>query len=241
MTTGIPTATDTTMGMPMPTDVHALYRLMTWLSPAFPVGAFTYSHGLEWAVEDGRVRDLATLSGWVGGVVVHGAGRTDADLFREAHQAVAEGDRARFERAAEWADALRGTAEMALESANQGRAFLDCLGKSWPHPDLERWAGRPLAYPVAVALAAALNDVPLRPALTAFLHALSANLISAAVRLVPLGQTDGQKAQSALAPVIALAVDDALGRTWDDLGAAAPMIDLTSMFHETQYSRMFRS
>ncbi|MGC2855036.1 urease accessory protein UreF [Novispirillum sp. DQ9] len=227
--------------MPTPTDPASLYRLMTWLSPAFPVGAFTYSHGLEWAVEDGRVRDFATLTAWVEGVVVHGAGRTDADLFREAWQAVADGDRARFARAAEWADALRGSAEMALESANQGRAFLDCLGKAWPHPDLEAWAPRPVAYAVAVALAAALNGVPLRAALIAFLHALSANLISAAVRLVPLGQTDGQKAQAALAPVIARAVDDALARTWDDLGAAAPLIDLTSMAHETQYSRMFRS
>lgn len=229
----------------MPIEGDSLYRLMTWLSPAFPVGAFTYSHGLEWAVEDGRVKDGATLTAWVAAVVVHGAGRTDADLFREAWQAVTEGDRARFDRAAEWADALRGAAEMALESTNQGRAFLDCLGKAWPHPQLEDWAPPggpgPLAYAVAVALAAALNGVPLRPALTAFLHAQSANLVSAAVRLVPLGQTDGQKTQAALAPVVAQAVDDALARTWDDLGAAAPMIDLTSMAHETQYSRMFRS
>lgn len=229
----------------MPTDPASLYRLMTWLSPAFPVGAFTYSHGLEWAVEDGRVKDCASLTAWVEAVVVQGAGRTDADLFREAWQAVSDGDRARFDRAAAWADALRGSAEMAMESANQGRAFLDCLGKAWPHPQLHAWAPPgvlgPLAYAVAVALAAALNGVPLRPALTAFLHALAANLISAAVRLVPLGQTDGQKAQAALAPVIARAVEDALARAWDDLGAAAPMIDLTSMFHETQYSRMFRS
>jgi len=218
-----------------------LYRLMTWLSPAFPVGAFTYSHGLEWAVEEGRVRDLATLTAWVGGIVTHGAGRTDADLFREAHTAVTEGDEARFARAAEWAEALRGTAEMALESANQGRAFLDCLGKSWPHDDLATWAPRPVAYAVAVALASALHGVPLRPALTAFLHATAANLVSAAVRLVPLGQTDGQRTQAALGPVIAQAVDDALVREWDDLGGAAPLIDLTSMAHETQYSRMFRS
>lgn len=228
-------------GMPMLTDGAALYRLMTWLSPAFPVGAFTYSHGLEWAIEDGRVRDLTTLTAWVEGVVTHGAGRTDADLFREAFEAVTTGDRLRFERAAEWADALRGTAEMALESANQGRAFIDCLEKSWPHPDLATWASRPLAYALAVAVGTALHGVPLKPALTAFLHALAANLVSAAVRAVPLGQTDGQKAQAALAPLIARAVDDALARDWDDLGAAAPLIDLTSMFHETQYSRMFRS
>jgi urease accessory protein len=218
-----------------------LYRLMTWLSPAFPIGAFTYSHGLEWAVEDGRVKDLATLTAWVEGVVVFGAGRTDADLFREAFLAVEADDAKLFARAAEWADALRGTAEMAMESGNQGRAFIDCLSKSWPHPELARWTARPLAYAVAVGLACALQGVQLKPALTAFLHALSANLISAAVRLVPLGQTDGQKTQAALAPIITRAVDDALARGWEDLGGAAPLIDLTSMAHETQYSRMFRS
>lgn len=229
-------------GTPMPTDPAALYRLMTWLSPAFPVGAFTYSHGLEWAVEEGRVRDLATLSAWVDGVVRFGAGRTDADLFREAFLAVEAGDADRFARAADWADALRGTAEMALESTNQGRAFIDCLEKSWPHPDLAAWTkGRPLAYAVAVATACALHGVPLRAGLTAFLHALTANLVSAAVRVIPLGQTDGQKAQAALAPVIAAAADAALARDWDDLGGAAPLIDLCSMAHETQYSRMFRS
>lgn len=225
----------------------ALYRLMTWLSPSFPVGAFTYSHGLEVAVETGRLQDRGSLIAWVGAVITHGAGRTDADLFREVWQAVTEADHARFDRAVEMADALRGTAEMALESVNQGTAFVRILRDTWPHPDLEVWLGRletlsrPPAYAIAVAVACALHGVPLRAALTAFLHALSANLISAAVRLVPLGQTDGQAAQAALAPVVEAAVAAGLERPWDDLGAAAPMVDLCSMFHETQYTRLFRS
>jgi len=230
-----------------PEGPAALYRLMTWLSPAFPVGAFTYSHGLEWAVETGRLHDRATLIAWVEGILRHGTGRTDADLFREVWQAVTGADPVRFDRAAETADAMRGTAELALESVNQGRAFARILADAWPHPDLAGWlarletADRPPTYPVAVALACALHDVPLHEGLTAHLHALSANLISAAVRLVPLGQTDGQMAQAALAPVVASAVEAALTRDWDDLGAAAPGIDLCSMFHETQHTRLFRS
>lgn len=221
----------------------ALYRLMTWLSPSFPVGAYTYSHGLEWAVESGPVRDRATLEDWVRGVLAHGAGRSDADLFRDAW--AAEG--AALDRVIEVADAFRGTAELALETAAQGRAFLTAVQASWPHPRLDDLAARcaaldrPPAYPVAVAVAAAAHGVPLAPALTAFLHAFTANLVSAAVRLVPLGQTDGQRVQAALGPAVAAAARAALARPPEDFGAAAPMVDLFSMFHETQYTRLFRS
>jgi urease accessory protein len=225
----------------------ALYRLMTWLSPAFPVGAYTYSHGLEWAIEAGRLTDRRSLVDWLEGILLHGAGRSDADLFREVWEAVATDDAARFDRAAEMAGALRGTAELALESTHQGVAFLRVLGDTWSPPDLGRWQARLAAaggqptYPVAVALACGLGGVALDDGLTAVLHALSANLISAAVRLVPLGQTDGQAAQAAVHPIVEQAVAAALGRCWDDLGGAAPLVDLCSMFHETQYTRLFRS
>lgn len=236
------TDTTTTTTTAMITD-GALYRLMTWLSPSFPVGAYTYSHGLEWAVESGAVHDRATLEDWVRGVLAHGAGRSDADLFRDAWAAEG-GD---LDRVIEVADAFRGTAELALESAAQGRAFLTAVLASWPHPRLDDLAqrcaalDRPPAYPVAVAVAAAAHGVPLAPALTAFLHAFTANLVSAAVRLVPLGQTDGQRVQAALAPAVAEAARAALARPPEDFGAAAPRVDLFSMFHETQYTRLFRS
>ncbi|WP_404385707.1 urease accessory protein UreF [Caenispirillum salinarum] len=224
-------------------DDLGLYRLMTWLSPSFPVGAYTYLHGLEWAVETGAVHDRLTLMDWVEGVLLHGAGRTDADLFRAGHGAVGVA----LDTVVEVADALRGTAELAMESANQGRAFLTAVTASWPHPRLDDLAARcralerPPSYPVAVAVAASAHGVPLEPALTAYLHALAANLVSAAVRLVPLGQTDGQKAQAALAATVHEAASAALVRDWEDLGAAAPVVDLFSMFHETQYTRLFRS
>ncbi|WP_255448614.1 urease accessory protein UreF [Telmatospirillum sp. J64-1] len=231
----------------MSIDETGLCRLMAWLSPSFPVGAFSYSHGLEWAVEDGLVKDGAALARWVEGVVALGAGRSDAALLLAAHRAVLASDREGLDWAAERGAVLRPTAELGLESSAQGQAFLNTVRAAWPHPFLEDWAkrlkemGHPPAYPVAVGVASALAGITERAALAAFLHAFAANLVSAAVRLVPLGQTDGQRAMAALeAPVLA-AMEAALRRPLDDLGSSAPMVDWTSCRHETQYTRLFRS
>lgn len=226
---------------------HHLTLLLAWLSPSFPVGAFSYSHGIEAAVEQGFVRDRDTLVRWIGGVLEHGAGRTDAMLFAHAHAAVRAGDEAAFAWAVERADVLRASAEMALESRAQGRAFLTTIGNAWPLDGFGRWGaviagtGRPAAYAVAVALVAALAGIGVRPALAAFLHAFAANLVSAGVRLVPLGQTDGQKALAALDPLVHHAAGLALRTPIDDLGGRAVLVDWTSMIHETQYTRLFRS
>lgn len=224
-----------------------LARLMTWLSPGFPVGAFAYSHGLEYAVEDGQVTDADSLTQWVDGIVTFGAGRVDASLFRAAFEAVRDGDDVRLARVTERADVQRGSAEMALESASQGRAFLQTLLRVWPKPRLARWfdelahTGREPAYAVSVGVACALAGVPLRAALTAYLTAFAANLVSAVVRLVPLGQTDGQRAVAALEETVVAAVNAAMRRDPDDLGSAALTVDWMSMQHETQYTRIFRS
>ncbi len=225
----------------------ALYRLMTWLSPSFPVGGYSYSHGIEFAVEDGLITDRGGLTRWVEAIIVHGAGRNDATLFRAAWQAVTDDDPDMLTWAAEMADALRATPETALESTAQGQAFLDTLSAVWPDPGFRNWAkelaamDRPPAYAVAVGVAAAAAGVPLGHALIAYLHAVAANLVSAGVRLVPLGQTDGQLAQAALEAPVRAAAERALSRPLDDFGAAAPMVDWTSMKHETQYTRLFRS
>jgi len=224
-----------------------LARLMTWLSPGFPVGAFAFSHGLEHAVEHGDVGDAQSLTRWIGGILVFGAGRVDAALFRATHEAVLDGDDERLGWAVEQGEARRGTAELALESTAQGRAFLDTMLKVWPHDRLSAWrgeldqAGRKPAYPVAVGFACALADIPLRPALVAYLNAMAANLVSAAVRLAPLGQTDGQRTLAALEATVVDAAAAALRRRPDDLGAAALTVDWHSMRHETQYTRLFRS
>ena len=224
-----------------------MLRLLAWLSPSFPIGGYTYSHGVEMAVEAGFVRDRATLAGWVAHILDHGAGRSDALLFATAYRAVEAGDEPAFLWALERADAMRASSETALESSAQGTAFLSTVAAAWPLPGLERWTAlidseqRSPAHAVAVALCAALAGIPLGAALAGFLHAVAANLVSAGVRLVPLGQTDGQRALAALEPVAARCAARALTASLDDLGSAAPMVDWTSMTHETQYTRLFRS
>jgi len=226
---------------------QGFYRLMTWLSPSFPVGAFSYSHGIEFAVEGGLVSDRGTLTRWVDAIVLHGAGRNDATLFRAAWQSVTDDDPKALVWAAEMADVYRATSETALESTGQGRAFLEALTAVWPEPEITKWTkalaamDRPPAYAVTVGVAAAVAKIPLRPALIAYLHALAANLVSAGVRLVPLGQTDGQLTLAALEATVHAAANQALSRPIDDFGTTAPMLDWASMKHETQYTRLFRS
>jgi urease accessory protein len=226
---------------------NGLYRLMTWLSPAFPVGGFSYSHALEAAVEAGAVSDRDTLRAYVEAALMHGANRSDAMLFVAAWRAVAADDQNGFLWAAERAAAMRGSAELALECNAQGAAFLATVAATWPDLGIERWrdalqsAELVPAYPIAVALCAAASGVALRPALVAYLQAFSSALVTAGVKLIPLGQTDGQRVIAAQELVVEAAADAAWARPLDDLGSAAPMIDLLSMHHETQYTRLFRS
>jgi urease accessory protein len=225
-------------------DAAALYRLMAWLSPAYPTGAFSYSGGIEWAVEAGDIKDAATLRDWLAVLIAQGGGFCDAVFFAHAHRAVAQDDIAALRNVAELAAAFAPSKERYLESTAQGRAFLDTTRAAWPCDALTRFSD-PLAgvvaLPVAVAASCAGHGIALAPALHALLHANAANLISAGVRLVPLGQTDGQRVLAALAPVIAQAAVQALACGLDDVGSAAFRADLATMHHERQYTRLFRS
>lgn len=227
------------------TDKSAFLRLMAWLSPSFPVGAFGYSHGLEQAVEAGLVRDLAGTVAWLRSILLHGSGKVDGDLFLAAHAAA--GDEASLDAVVDLADAWRGSREMALESASQGAAFVLAVESAWPDPWWGGWRarlkarGRQPAYAVAVAVAASRAGIDAETALAAYLHAFIANLVSALVRLVPLGQSDGQRAVAALEPLVLDAVSMALSRPPEDRGGGLPMLDWCSMTHETQYTRLFRS
>lgn len=227
-----------------PVDAAALQRLLTWLSPAYPVGAYTYSHGLERAVEDGAVRDRATLAAYIGSVLEAGAGRIDAALLAAAYRAAGAADDAALDAIADLAAAWRGTAETALETMAQGTAFLRVTRIAWPDARLAAFAtrqGGSIAHPVALGAASAWQGIPLRVALFGFLSAFSANIVSAGVRLVPLGQTDGQVATAALLPALEAATEAGLTADLDRIGTAAPMLDLFSLRHETQYTRLFRS
>ncbi len=224
------------------TSAAALYRLMAWLSPSYPIGAFSYSSGIEWAVEAGDIRDAASLQGWLGVMLSEGSGFCDAVFFAQAHRAVAAGDEAALAAVAELAVAFASSRERLLETTAQGRAFLDTTRAAWPCAALGRSAALPeVALPVAAGAACAGHDVLLEPAVAAYLQALAAALISVGVRLVPLGQTDGQRVLAALEPVVAAAAARALATPLDELGSAAFRADIASMRHETQYTRLFRS
>ncbi len=304
------------MTIPIPTRMIDLFRLLTWLSPAYPVGGFSYSHGLEMAVEEGAVTNRAALQSYIETVLLAGAGRIDAALLVAAHRAanvrVVAGPgrdmtqcgstaglisatrlaaaspgmaglepaiasprgrdtpemagsspamtRNRPDHAAEAildrpgsneldevveiALAWRGTAETALEATQQGGSFASITATAWPERRFAAFVARHqgrLTHAVAFGAAAAFHGMALRPALIGWLSGFAANLVSAGVRLVPLGQTDGQRVTAALFPIIEAAADAAEAADIDTLGTAAPMLDQFSLRHETQYTRLFRS
>ncbi|MEI9982870.1 MAG: urease accessory protein UreF [Aliidongia sp.] len=211
-----------------------LPTLLTWLSPSYPIGGFSYSHGLEWAVESGAVHDRHTLEDYVATILEAGAGWVDLVLLVAAWRSADAPDTV-----IELATAWRGTAETALEAGQQGAAFLATTRAAWPGTAIDH-IETPLAYPVAVGLACA-GTVPLEAALLGYAHALAANFVSAGIRLIPLGQTDGQRTLAALAPRIAAVATRAAAARLDEIGTAAFRIDLCSIRHETQYTRLFRS
>ncbi len=222
----------------------ALYRLMAWLSPAYPIGAFSYSSGIEWAVEAGDITDAASFQDWLGVMIADGSGFCDAVFFAHAHRAVSRSDAGALRLVAELAAAFAPSKERHLETTAQGRAFLDATHAAWPTPALDcllAISDGGVALPVAVGVASAGHGIALAPALQAYLHAFAANLVSAGVRLVPLGQTDGQRVLAALEPRVATTAERARATALDDVGGAAFRADLAAMHHETQHTRLFRS
>jgi len=225
-------------------EAAALYRLMTWLSPAFPVGAFAYSSGIEWAVEAGDIADAASLRDWLASLLTEGSGFGDGVFLAHAHRAASAHDDAKLREIAELSAAFVPSRERQLETSAQGRAFIEIARAAWSCDGLDESiaaCGGAIVYPVAVGLVSAAHAIPLDGALHAFLHALVSNWISAGARLVPLGQTDSQRALAALEPVVVATAKRAYDASLDDLGSASFRADLASMRHETQYTRLFRS
>ena len=221
-----------------------LLRLMTWLSPAFPVGAFSYSCGIEWAVEAGDIGDAAMLRDWLAVMLAEGSGFCDGVFLVHTYRAAAQRDLASLRAIAELAAAYVPSRERQLETSAQGRAFIEIARAAWPCDGLDQTVtgcGGPVIYPVAVGLVSAVHGLPLAPTLHGFLHALVSNWISAGARLIPLGQTDSQRVLASLEPVVTATATRALAASLDDLGSASFRADLASMRHETQYTRLFRS
>ncbi len=281
------------------TTSSSLYRLLAWLSPSFPVGAFSYSHGLEYAVEIELIKNRDDLVAWCAALLRHGSGLHDAMLFVAAWRALDAQDHGALMEIFELSTAMRPTSELALETQAQGAAFARAIRDAWPLPDFdpfgqcrdplpvpplskgrEPWGSQHLytsgeagyspplqggglgrgsgdkekaakpslqsdhatpSYPLSVALCAHAHGIDMRDALAAYLHAFTANLISAGVRLIPLGQTDGQIALRLLEADVAASAELAQTLPLEEIGSATPMLDYCSAQHETQYTRLFRS
>jgi urease accessory protein len=225
-------------------EAAALYRLMTWLSPAFPVGAFSYSSGIEWAVEAGDITDAASLRDWLASMLADGPGFCDGVFLAQAHRAASTHDDAGLREIAELASAFVPSRERQLETSSQGRAFIEIARSAWNCDGLDDMIAHcngAMVYPVAVGIVSSAHKIPLAPTMHAFFHALTSNWISAGARLVPLGQTDSQRVLAWLEPVVVATAKRALEASLDDLGSATFRADLAGMRHETQYTRLFRS
>jgi urease accessory protein len=214
--------------------------LFAWLSPSYPVGSFAYSHTLEWAVEAGDVTDEATLTAWLTDFMTLGAGRNDAVLLAHAWRATSHGERDALGAVNELALALSPSAELYLETSQQGRSFLDATLAAWPAPDLVDIEGE-VAFPVAVGLAAAAHRIPLAITAQAYCLALAQALVSAAIRLAPIGQTGGTRVTARLGAVVRAVADEAVTLPLEAIGSATFRADLGSFHHENQYTRLFRS
>lgn len=235
----IRTATDTIMAaitIAM-TETTALLRLMTWLSPAFPVGSFAYSHGLETAIAEGTLRDAGGLQAYIVSLLTTGSAWNDALLLKAAWET--GGDAPRLGALCKLGGALAGSAERWHETMAQGRAFLDAA-RAWPHPVFNLLPDE-CPYPVAVGAIASAHGVTLEPTLTAWLHAFASNLVQVAVRLVPLGQSHGVAVLASLEPVITETALRAVRSSLDDLGSATILSEIAAMRHETIEPRVFRT
>ncbi len=215
----------------------ALQRLLTWLSPAFPVGAFAWSAGLETAIADGRICAADDLHDWIAGILQHGGLSTDAILLAHAHRA--SGDAAALGDLAELCLALIPARERRDEVLGMGEAFTIAAG-AWPSDVLDRLP-RPCPYPIAVGAVAGAHGVPLPELLLGFLTTAVHSQVSVAVRLVPLGQTAGLKVMAALEPAIRLVAADSESASLEAIGTIAYAADIAQMRHETLEPRLFRS
>jgi urease accessory protein len=215
----------------------ALLRLMAWLSPAFPVGSFSYSQGLERAVHDGQVSDAATLRDWLDALLHFGSAWNDAVLLAESWRE-ARGGQAPLD-VAELAEAIAGSSERHRETMLQGAAFLSAA-RAWPSAVVDQLPSN-CAYPVCIGTVAGDHGVALEATLAAFLQAFVSNQLQAAIRLSVIGQNDAVRLIAAFETIMTDVAKQAAASTLDDLGSATFSAEIASMNHESQYSRLFRT
>lgn len=234
----------------------ALYQLMTWFSPSYPIGSFSYSHGIEYATENHIIFDMQSLIIWISGIIQYGTGRNDAMLFKASYEFFDSSDLAIIKKKNNkeiidyiivLSNVLKSSPEFWQESTRQGEAAIKILLATYNPANiyfLQQRLNKINRLPtiaVVFGSASANYKIPLNIALTAYLHSFVSNLVVAAIKLVPLGHTDGQNAMLILEKIIKQTVDIAIKSQLEEIGSATPMVDWTSVQHETQYSRLFQS
>ena len=238
-TTGMITSMDTptlTTAEPL-----ALLRLLQLASPALPVGAFNFSQGLEYAVEQGWVRDRETATAWILGLAEHGIAMLDLPLLLRMHAAWLAGDTSRARELSRQLVASRETSEARAEERHMGQALAKILATSGI-PAAPPWQRDPgSSYAALFALAASEAGAAAHDTAVAYLWAWAENQVLAAVKLIPLGQSDGQRALEIIRRRIPRLVAAAEELANEDIGSAAPLAMMAGCWHETQYTRLFRS
>tara|TARA_B100001093_G_scaffold325762_1_gene310793 strand:- start:116 stop:805 length:690 start_codon:yes stop_codon:yes gene_type:complete len=225
-------------------NIH-LTTLMAWFSPGFPVGSFAYSHGLEAAIDNKIVDSKNSLMEWLRGALLFGSPNNDAIILKEIYEATIRNDYISLKELSSLALTLNVASELTDESIVQGNAFWRVITSAWPHDDLsylqQHLPNNKIVYPVAVAIAAAKHEVPVLASLLAYLQAFVMNGVSAGIRLGLIGQTDGQLIIAELKNSVFKSANRSIVSAIDQLGTATLMIDLMSIKHETQTTRLFRS
>jgi len=223
------------------THSHFL-AILQFASPALPVGAYSYSEGLEMLIENGTITNVENLQYWLKSELVYGSIRLDAAVMVRGFYAVKSDDRSALKRWNLWLSAARDTEELRAASWQMGRSLMQLLGKLEPEIlPVVNAVGYPGNYAIAFAIACAHWDINIQAALLAYLHSWANNLITAGIKLIPLGQTAGQELLLGLQPLLTSTVGEILTMADDDLGCCNWGLSLASMQHETQYTRLFRS
>ena len=221
-----------------------LHTVLTWFSPSYPIGSYAYSHGLEYAVEEGLVKDPQTLLGWIRDLLFFGTGYNDSIIINSIYDSVANDNCVEFDYISQIANAIKPTKEIALESYQQGVSFKNILMDVYSNSNLTFYLNRLddcITYPGVVGVAGGIFEVEKKLLIHSYLHAFTSNILSAALRIMPIGQTEIQKIIFQMKGNVEEMTNKSLGLSLSDLGSSVFISDWASSKHQNQYTRLFRS
>ena len=221
-----------------------LHTVLTWFSPSYPVGSYAYSHGLEYAVEEGLVKDPDTLLNWVRDLLFFGTGYNDSIIINSIYDSVAGDNCVEFDYISQIANAIKPTKEIALESYQVGVSFRNILMDVYSNSNLTFYLNRLddcITYPSVVGVAGGIFEVEKNLLLHGYLHAFTSNILSAALRIMPIGQTEIQKIIFQMKGNVEEMTNKSLGLSLSDLGSSVFISEWASSKHQNQYTRLFRS